>query len=240
MNTQLLEKIEKSQLKKVPEVRPGDLVRVHQKIKEGKKERIQIFEGVVLRVRGGGLRKSFIVRKISFGIGVEKSFLMHAPNIIKVEIKKRAKVRRAYLTYLRRLTGKKARLKDEQFDSLVVNVEPEPIETDKESEKGEKTSDSEIAEIDPAKTANVEVVEVPLSEVEKEEIKQAEAEDETKEGLDEDDHQKIEIEEVEKGIEEAEKDLEKGKTKKTDQAEKEKEDISQEEIKEEIKEEKEA
>jgi len=274
MNSQLLAKIEGPQLKKVPEIRPGDLVRVNQKIKEGKKERIQVFEGVVLRVKGGGLRKSFIVRKISFGIGVERSFPIHSPNIEKIEIKKRAKVRRAYLTYLRSLTGKKARLKDEQFDSLVVNVQPEIEEDpstpeatkdkDELKEEGKEVSgdvseesmiskevsetpkekndnkDAELTELDADKIAAAEIEEVPLSEVQKEEIAAAEAEDEIKEGLDDDDHQKIQIEAIEEGVEEAEKDIQKGKNKETDSAEKTEEDITSEEIAEEIKEEKEA
>lgn len=197
MNTQLLEKIEKPQMKKVPVLRPGDVVRVHQKIKEGKKERVQVFEGVVLRVKGGGLRQSFLVRKISFGIGVEKNFLLHAPNIVKIEVKKRAKVRQAYLTYLRKLTGKSARLKDKQFDSLVVNV---------------KDEDAEATEIDAEAISDVEA-EVPLSEVEKAENKEAAKDAGEAENPDEG-GQDAEVAEVEAGLEEADKDAEKGKDKK--------------------------
>lgn len=258
MNTQLLEKIEKNQLKKVPDIKPGDLIRVHQKIKEGKKERVQVFEGVVLRVKGGGLRRSFIVRKISFGVGVERSFLIHSPNIEKIEVKKRAKVRRAYLTYLRSLTGKKARLKDQQFDSLVVNVQEEKEEvlsssetnnsdSDSDNQKIEQVSekslsdidkdgekDAELTELDVEKIGDNKIEEVPLSEVQKEETAQAEAEDEIKEGLDEDDHQKMEIESIEEGLEEAEKTLEKGKDKKADVSEKTPEDITPDDIVKEI------
>ncbi len=204
MNSQLLEKIEKAQIKKVPELRAGDTVRVHQKITEGKKERVQVFEGVVLRVKGGGLRQSFIVRKISFGIGVEKNFLIHAPNIVKIEVKKRAKVRRAYLTYLRSLTGKRARLKDQQFDALVVNV---------------KDEDEEVTEIDTEAVADVEA-EVPLAEVEKAEEKEAsEAAGDETEAPDEG-GQEAEVAEVEEGLDEAEKDADKGKDKKNDRSEK--------------------
>jgi len=249
MKTEILEKIEKSQIKKMPEIRPGDTVRVHQRISEGKKERIQVFEGVVLRVKGGGLRQSFIVRKISFGIGVERSFLINAPNIEKIEVKKRAKARRAYLTYLRNLTGKKARLKDKQFDSLVVNVQSEPeiieegslslgeakdlassavTQNDSEDEK-----DADLTELDADKTAGIE--EVPLSEVEKDELIATEAEDEIKEGLDESDHQRMEIEAIEEGMEEASKDIEGSKDKKGNRKEESAEEIDFEEIKEEIK-----
>lgn len=145
MNTKLLNKIEEKQIKKVPEMRPGDTVRVHQKIKEGNKERVQIFEGVVIRLKGGGIRQSFLVRKISFGVGVEKNFLIQSPNIAKIEVKKRAKVRQAYLGYLRNLTGKSARLKDKQFDSLAVNIKDEPIE-----EAPVPTSTEELAEAEEA------------------------------------------------------------------------------------------
>lgn len=247
MNTQILEKIEKPQIKKRPDIKPGDIVRVHQKIKEGKKERVQVFEGVVLRVKGGGLRKSFIVRKISFGIGVEKSFLVHSPNIIKIEVKKRAKVRRAYLTYLRNLTGKKARLKDKQFDSLLVNVQDEKPEEEKSDEEGkqaqdsaekegknkskdsesqketepkvknEKDSSSEEKNQDEKKSvddekeiAAEEIKEVPLEKVVKEENKEA-AESAGDEIHPEDGGQDAEIEEVNSGLEKAEKAIEKGK-----------------------------
>jgi len=214
MNTQLLEKIEKPQMKKVPELRAGDIVRVHQKIKEGKKERVQVFEGVVLRVKGGGLRQSFLVRKISFGIGVEKNFLIHSPNIVKIEIRKRAKVRQAYLTYLRKLTGKGARLKDKQFDSLIVNVK-------EEAEPVEETLDKEVTEIEKEAVTDAEA-EVPLAEVEKAEEKEA-AKD-AGEGLDSDEGgQDAEVAEIEEGLEEADKDAEHNKSREGEKAEKVKE-----------------
>ncbi len=215
MNTQVLEKIEKGQLKKVPDVKPGDTVLVHQKIKEGKKERVQVFEGVILKISGGGLRKSFIVRKISFGVGVEKNFKIHSPNIVKIEVKKRAKIRRANLSYLRKLTGKSARLCDKQFDSLVVNVQDDEDERASASEEKPVSNDTEImldkevTELDQVEVGDVEA-EVPLSEVEKAEEKQA-AEAAGDNELD--DSQAEEIEEVEEGVEKAEKDLESGKNK---------------------------
>jgi large subunit ribosomal protein L19 len=212
MNSQLLEKIEKSQMKKVPELRAGDVVRVHQKIKEGKKERVQVFEGVVLRVKGGGLRQSFLVRKISFGIGVEKNFLIHAPNIVKIEVKKRAKVRRAYLTYLRNLTGKGARLKDKQFDSLIVNVK-EATDNDQGVANTQEDSkkDAEVTEIDKETVSDVEA-EVPLSEVEKAENKEA-AKDAGEGSTPDEGGQDAEVAEIEEGLQEADKDAEKGKDK---------------------------
>lgn len=209
MNTQILDKIEKGQLKRVPDIKPGDTVRVHQKITEGKKERVQVFEGVVLKISGGGLRKSFIVRKVSFGIGVERNFKIHSPNIVKIEVKKRAKVRRANLSYLRKLTGKSARLRDKQFDSLVVNIQDEQeLETVAEDKVfKEDVKDAEVTELDSMEVGDVEA-EVSLEEVEKAEEKQAA---EAAGDNDLDDSQAEEVAEVEGGIEEAEKDLEKGK-----------------------------
>lgn len=91
---------------------PGDLVRVHVKIKEGDKERIQVFQGTVIQKRGEGSGKTFSVRKISQGIGVERTFPLFSPNVAKIEVMKSGKVRRAKLFYLRKLTGRSARLKE--------------------------------------------------------------------------------------------------------------------------------
>ena len=97
--------------RKTVDVRPGDVVKVHVKIKEGDKERIQIFEGTVIRIKNGGFRTTFTVRKISAGVGVERIFPASSPNIPKIEVVTRHKVRRAKLHYLRNRTGKAARLK---------------------------------------------------------------------------------------------------------------------------------
>lgn len=106
----------------VVDVRSGDTVRVHQKIKEGTKERVQIFEGVVIRTdRKDSATSRMTVRKITSGVGVEKSFLLHSPAVLKIEITKRSKVRRNYLTYLRARSGKSARLTAVDFDRAAVN-----------------------------------------------------------------------------------------------------------------------
>ena len=103
-------------------VRSGDTVRVTQRVKEASKERLQVFEGLVIRVdRGKSLTARMTVRKLTFGIGVEKSFLLHSPNVVKVEVVKRAKVRRNYLSYMRDRVGKAARLKAVDFDKAAVN-----------------------------------------------------------------------------------------------------------------------
>lgn len=110
---EIIKKIEDAELKKeVPEFRVGDTVRVHAKIKEGNRERIQIFEGVVLKKQGGGNRATFTVRKASSGIGVEKTWPLHSPNVADVEVVRHGKVRRAKLNYLRNRSGKSARVKE--------------------------------------------------------------------------------------------------------------------------------
>lgn len=100
----------------VPEFRAGDTVRVHVKVREGEKERIQLFQGVVLARRGGGTRESFTVRKISGSIGVERIFPLHSPSLDKIEVMRRGKVRRSKLYYLRGLRGKAARIEERRED----------------------------------------------------------------------------------------------------------------------------
>lgn len=106
-NHKLIEAVTKSQLRTdLPSFRPGDTLRVHVRIIEGTRERIQVFEGVVIKRRGGGVSETFTVRKISSGVGVERTFPLHTPKIEKIEVKRRGKVRRAKLYYLRSLRGK--------------------------------------------------------------------------------------------------------------------------------------
>lgn len=118
----------------VVDVRPGDTVRVHQKIVEGGKERVQVFEGLVIKAsRDRSLTSTFSVRRIASGIGVEKTYLIHSPNVLKVEVMRRSKVRRNYLTYMRNLTGKSARLSNVDFDKESVNtVHDEQAEAEEE------------------------------------------------------------------------------------------------------------
>jgi large subunit ribosomal protein L19 len=96
----------------LPAFRPGDTLVVHVKVVEGTRERIQLFEGVVIKRRGTGISETFTARKISYGVGVERTFPLHSPKIAKIEVKRRGKVRRAKLYYLRSLRGKKARIKE--------------------------------------------------------------------------------------------------------------------------------
>ncbi len=126
----------------LPPFRSGDTVRVHVKIREGEKERIQIFEGVVIRRRGGGSSASFTVRKVSYGVGVERIFPVESPAVTKVEIKSRGHVRRSRLYYLRELRGKKARLRSKLRD-LSALVAPDTLD---EASAGTAAAASEAAE----------------------------------------------------------------------------------------------
>ena len=148
MSFLVLKKIGDAQKKKaIVDVRSGDTVKVAQKIKEGEKFRLQVFEGVVIRVdRKESHTARIVVRKIASGIGVEKSFLMHSPLVEKVEIVKRAKVRRNNLSYLRNRSGKSARLVAKDFDRVAVNTLKEdvaveaPAEAPVEAEKTEEVA----------------------------------------------------------------------------------------------------
>lgn len=112
---EIIKKIEEAQLKEtVDDFKVGDTVRVHAKIKEGNRERIQVFEGVVLKRQGGSARETFTVRKISNGVGVEKTWPLHSPTVEKIEVVRKGKVRRAKLNYLRERVGKRAKVKERQ------------------------------------------------------------------------------------------------------------------------------
>jgi large subunit ribosomal protein L19 len=124
--SKLLEKFNKEQLKNVPDVKTGDTVKVYQKIKEGDKERIQIFEGIVIaRKHGKSIPSTITVRKVVEGIGVERVFPVHSPSLDKIEVERSAKTRRSKLYYLRTAKGKKARLKKKEFATAIAE---EPIE----------------------------------------------------------------------------------------------------------------
>jgi len=146
------------QLKKnVPTLRAGDRVRVHQKIREGSKDRVQIFEGLVIKTRGGsGISGSFTVRRISLGVGVEKTFPLHLPSIIKIEKIKSARTRRAKLYYVRGLVGKKARrLKGEKDDAKVwEDVIVEEVKKDPEQEAIEGDSEDTSADMEKSEKTN--------------------------------------------------------------------------------------
>lgn len=143
----------------IPDFRPGDTVKVHVRVVEAGRERVQVFQGVVIRRQGGGLQETFTVRKISFGVGVERTFPMHSPSIAKLEIVSRGHVRRAKLYYLRELRGKKARIKERRIegeDLAAVNAAAvaaglaaeeaeleEPVDEELEAETSEEELEAE-------------------------------------------------------------------------------------------------
>ena len=144
----ILKSIEHEQLKsKIPELRVGNTVRVHVRIKEGNKERIQVFEGIIIKKQGGGLNSTFTVRRISYGVGVEKTFLVHSPMVEKVEVVRVGKSRRSKLYYLRDRVGKSAKTKEQigariETKEIVVKEEVVPGE----SEVVEEVTEEAVAE----------------------------------------------------------------------------------------------
>lgn len=141
----IIKSIEHEQLKnKIPELRVGNTVRVHVRIKEGNKERIQVFEGTIIKVQGGGVNQTFTVRKISYGVGVEKTFLVHSPLVEKVELVRVGKARRARLFYLRDRLGKAAKTKEK------IGARIENREITIKEEVAEKPATEEVKAEEPA------------------------------------------------------------------------------------------
>lgn len=178
----IIKAIEHEQLKaKIPDLKVGNTVKVHVRIKEGNKERIQIFEGIIIKVQGAGVNKTFTVRKISYGVGVEKTFLIHSPLVEKVELVRVGKARRAKLFYLRDRVGKSAKTKELigariEDKEIIIKGEEAPVE---EAVEPEETV-TEVVKEEPAKAEEtseketVEVKETPVEEAVKEEPVKAE------------------------------------------------------------------
>ena len=157
----IIKSIEHEQLKnKIPELKVGNTVRVHVRIKEGNKERIQVFEGIIIKVQGGGVNQTFTVRKTSYGVGVEKTFLIHSPLVEKVELVRVGKARRAKLFYLRDRVGKSAKTKE----IAGARIEDKEIEI-----KGLEPEEAPVEEV--VEEVKEEVVETPVAEEVKEEAK---------------------------------------------------------------------
>jgi large subunit ribosomal protein L19 len=136
--------VEKSYLRSdIPSFRPGDTVKVHVRVVEGSRERVQVFQGVVIGRQNGGLRETFTVRKISFGVGVERTFPVHSPSIAKLEIVSRGQVRRAKLYYLRELRGKKARIKERRIDEAKLAAMEEAAALAAREEVAEEAEEAE-------------------------------------------------------------------------------------------------
>lgn len=170
--------IEKRQSKSaLPQVQSGDTVRVHQRIREGNKQRIQVFEGVVIRThRMGSVSAVITVRRIASGVGVEKTYLLHSPNVDKVEVLRRGQVRRNFLSYLRARRGKSARLKEVEFDRVAANQGNE-VKQLAEDPLADDTADADVTEVEPDESQDALNDEVPLDEVIKEENKEAREDD---------------------------------------------------------------
>lgn len=175
----IIKSIEHEQLKnKIPELKVGNTVKVHVRIKEGNKERIQVFEGIIIKVQGGGVNKTFTVRKISYGVGVEKTFLVHSPLVEKVELVRVGKARRARLFYLRDRVGKSAKTKEQvgariEDREIVIKEDlvEEPVEEEAKeatTEVAENVTESVVAE----ETAKVEEVAEASVVEEKAEVKE--------------------------------------------------------------------
>ena len=164
----IIKSIEHEQLKdKVPELKVGNTVRVHAKIKEGNRERIQVFEGIIIKKQGGGVNETFTVRKISYGVGVEKTFLLHSPMVEKVEVVRVGKARRAKLFYLRDRIGKSARTKEK----VGAKIETKEIVL-KEQVEEEPVQEEVVEESAPVEEAPVEEVKEAVEEAPAEEVKE--------------------------------------------------------------------
>ena len=155
----ILKSIEHEQMKnKIPELKIGNTVKVHVRIKEGNKDRIQVFEGIIIKKQGGGVNETFTVRRISYGVGVEKTFLVHSPRIEKVEVTRVGKARRAKLNYLRDRIGKAAKTKE----NVGARIENKEIIIKEEVVPGEAEPVEEVTEVVPE--AVVETVEETTAE----------------------------------------------------------------------------
>jgi large subunit ribosomal protein L19 len=181
--SQIIESLEKAQLRRVPAFQSGDRVRVHFQVVEGSRRRTQVFEGVVIRRQGNGARETFTVRKLSFGVGVERTFPVHSPKIEKIEVAARGDVRRAKLYYLRGRVGRAARVRERRFDpaaaaelaaqeAALAEQEAAPVLADEQVEgeeitpaEAEAVAEAETAEEAPAEEAPAEA-EAPAADAE--------------------------------------------------------------------------
>ena len=178
----IIKSIEHEQLKdKIPDLKVGDTVRVHQKIKEGNRERIQVFEGIIIKKQGGGLNATFTVRKIAYGVGVEKTFLIHSPLVEKVEVVRVGKARRAKLYYLRDRIGKAAKTKEDigaRIETNEISVK-ETVEAPVSEEVATPVEDSK--EEAPAVIEETPVVEEVVDTVKEEKVETVKETSEEKE-----------------------------------------------------------
>ena len=182
----IIKSIEREQLKnRIPDLKVGDTVRVHQRIKEGNRERIQVFEGIIIKKQGGSVNATFTVRRIAYGVGVEKTFLVHSPLVEKIEVVRVGKARRAKLYYLRDRLGKAAKTKENigakietKYKDLKEETVEEPVSEETVTEEPVATEEVKAEEV---KTEEVKTEEAPAKEDVKAEVKAEEpAKEETK------------------------------------------------------------
>ncbi len=195
----IIKSIEHEQLKnKIPELKVGNTVRVHVRIKEGNKERIQVFEGIIIKVQGGGVNQTFTVRKTSYGVGVEKTFLVHSPLVEKVELVRVGKARRAKLYYLRDRVGKAAKTREQigaRIEDREITIKEDLVEEPAVEEAPEEAPAVETENVAVQETVDtvseevveeVKEVEEPKKEEKAEKVEEAKAEEPAKEEVKED------------------------------------------------------
>ena len=187
----IIKSIEHEQMKnKIPVLNVGDTVKVHVRVKEGNRERIQVFEGIIIKVQGGGVNKTFTVRKNSYGVGVEKTFLVHSPAVEKVEVVRVGKARRAKLFYLRDRLGKSAKTKEKigaRIETKEQTIKEEIVEApveEVEPEVAEVVEEAPVKEVEEAPKTE-EVKEEKVEEPAVEEVKEEKAEEKKEETAEE-------------------------------------------------------
>ena len=170
----IIKSIEHEQMKsKIPTLKVGDTVKVHVWVKEGNRERIQVFEGIIIKIQGGGVNQTFTVRRISYGVGVEKTFLIHSPAVEKVEVVRVGKARRAKLFYLRDRLGKSAKTKEQvgaRIETLETVIKEEATETVEEAPVEEVAETIEEPVVEEAASAPEEAPAVETTEVVEQEV----------------------------------------------------------------------
>ncbi len=174
----ILKSIEHEQMKnKIPELKIGNTVRVHVRVKEGNRERIQVFEGIIIKKQGGGVNETFTVRKISYGVGVEKTFLVHSPRIEKIEVTRVGRARRAKLYYLRDRVGKAAKTKEQvgariETREITVKEDVVPVEGEPEAVEVEKALEEPVPVVEETIEVATETEKAPVAEEQEDKLRQ--------------------------------------------------------------------
>ena len=189
----ILKSIEHEQMKnKIPELKIGNTVRVHVRVKEGNRERIQVFEGIIIKKQGGGVNSTFTVRKISYGVGVEKTFLVHSPRIEKIEVTRVGRARRAKLYYLRDRVGKAAKTKEQvgariETKEITVKEDVVPVEGEPEAVEVEKALEEPVPVVEETIEVATETEKAPVAEEAKTEVVSEKKEETAEENASEED-----------------------------------------------------